>query len=457
MIKIDLENKEGKQGISYNKFLKYSFYFVLFILGIIIVFRILALFVAIDLTLFWPLGVFSLVYPGIIEVLITIAIFFSFLLFIIFYFKKKLKIIYIIFISLILIISANLIHGIFIGLENPINGLLSSTKQFYDDAINIINPFKFITEFEKLQPYLGTHAKTHPPGATLLFYLLYKIFYYPALISLVICSFSTIFSGFFFYKFLKSKISEEISRYIIVIFFLIPAIQIYYLANLYAIVTTLFLGVLYFYFHPNIKISIIGSVICVFFAASITFMFVFIIALLFSYEIIKNRYFKSLKKIFLIVVILLILFIAVLLISGFNYVNSFLIASKLENPGGFMFISNPIEYIFTRIEDILEIIIFFGPFLSVLLILGIKDSKKNNYEFYLLTTLGLLVMLILFLIGAYKTGETARGCLFLYPFLLIPIAFYLDKYQFTQIEKKILFILVFGQSLFMELLGFYFW
>ena len=201
MIKIDLKIKEGIQGISYNKLLIYSFYFIVFILGIIIVFRILALFVAIEISFFWPLGEFTLVKPGVIEIFITVAIFFSFLLFIIFYFKKDLKIIYIIFISLILIISTNLIHGIFIGLENPIKGLVFPSKQYYDDAINIINPFKFITEFEKLQPYLGNHAQTHPPGAVLLFYLLYKIFYYPALISLVISSFSTIFSGFFYINF----------------------------------------------------------------------------------------------------------------------------------------------------------------------------------------------------------------------------------------------------------------
>ncbi|MHA1250168.1 MAG: hypothetical protein ACTSRP_09290 [Candidatus Helarchaeota archaeon] len=371
--------------------------------------------------------------------------------------KKDLKFIYITFISLILIISTNLIHGVFIGLENPINGDLSITKQFYDDAINIINPLKFISEFEKLQPYLGTHTKTHPPGAVLLFYLLYKAFYYPALISLIICSFSTIFSGIFFYKFLKLKIDKNKLQYIIFFYFLIPAVQIYYLANLYAIVTTLFLGILYFYFHPNIKISIIGTIIFVLIVASITFMFIFIIILLFSYELFKNRNFKSFKKILLIMFILFILNFLILLTFNFNYINSFLIASKLENPYGFLLFSNPIEYLFTRAEDVLEIIIFFGPFLFIFLIYGIKDIKKNYYDSYLLTILGIIIILILFLIGVYRTGETARGCLFIYPILFIPIAFYLSKCSLTRFEKQYLTILIFGQTLIMQLFGFYFW
>jgi hypothetical protein len=60
----------------------------------------------------------------------------------------------------------------------------------------------------------------------------------------------------------------------------------------------------------------------------------------------------------------------------------------------------------------------------------------------------------LFLTGAYRTGETARACLFIYPFLLLPIlaAEYPERQRWRWI-----FAAVFGQTLLMQLFGRYFW
>jgi hypothetical protein len=154
----------------------------------------------------------------------------------------------------------------------------------------------------------------------------------------------------------------------------------------------------------------------------------------------------------------------VLLITlGFNYINSFLYASVAENPNGFMLLSSPIEYFTTRIQNILDIVIFFGPVLSVLAYRGIMmlreeatespgSSKKYNLVLAALIALGLL-----FLTGAPKKGETARICMFILPFLLIPVLTYIQKTDMSRRDRIILLLLVFGQAVLLQLIGYWVW
>jgi hypothetical protein len=61
------------------------------------------------------------------------------------------------------------------------------------------------------------------------------------------------------------------------------------------------------------------------------------------------------------------------------------------------------------------------------------------------------------LMGVYRTGETARAALFIYPFLFIPIVIYLKSQSLSQHERDLLASLVFGQTMIMQLIGNYFW
>lgn len=430
----------------------FIFFGVLHIISIL--FRTFSLILQYPLPSLWPAHIYYFIIPNIIEIIISISILFLFIFFIILFFKKQFKLIHIILIGTILIISTNLIHGWSIGLETPIS---SSGIQFFHDAIKIEDPFLFLRNFEENQTDLLVHSKTHPPGAILIFFLLYKIFVYPTLISLVICILSAFSSAYFLFRILQREIDNENSLYITFLFLLIPAVQIYYVANLYAIVCSLFLGVLYFYMHPKTHISIIGTIFCLFLASFITFMFFFILAVIIAFEIINTRSIKKLKKLFVIFFGLILIYFLIFLIFRFNYINSFLIASNLENPDGFMLIVDPIDYFFTRFENILEIMIFFGPFLIYLFILSLRNRKTENSRLFLLTILAPIILLVFFLVGVYRTGETARACIYIYPFLLFPIATYLKEKDPTTLEKKKLLILVFNQALFMQLFYFYFW
>ena len=147
----------------------------------------------------------------------------------------------------------------------------------------------------------------------------------------------------------------------------------------------------------------------------------------------------------------------------FNYINSFLFAAESESGPGFMLLTNPVKYVITRIADILDILIFFGPIMTVLCYRGFKclkeESSMNDKSalIYILSLSAILSILIVFLTGAYDHGETARAAMYIYPFLLLPVAFYLKKENFSSIERNKLLILVFSQTLIMQLFGFYIW
>ena len=63
----------------------------------------------------------------------------------------------------------------------------------------------------------------------------------------------------------------------------------------------------------------------------------------------------------------------------------------------------------------------------------------------------------MFLAGTYETGETARGCLCIYTFLIFPVVFNLKSINISNIEKSKLIILVFGQAMIMQFFAFYVW
>src|SRR5699024_1162748 len=109
--------------------------------------------------------------------------------------------------------------------------------------------------------------------------------------------------------------------------------------------------------------------------------------------------------------------------------SSFAAASQQQNPGGFLLFAEPLRYLYTRIEDVAEIALFFTPYLGLLAIAGTRvlwqgarGRSTHDREPLVLFAAAVVSILGLFAGGVYHTGETARGVLFLYPFLLLPVA-----------------------------------
>ncbi|MEJ2278383.1 MAG: hypothetical protein P8Y70_11640 [Candidatus Lokiarchaeota archaeon] len=86
-------------------------------------------------------------------------------------------------------------------------------------------------------------------------------------------------------------------------------------------------------------------------------------------------------------------------------------------------------------------------------------SLKNNYtQLYHLVSAAILTLIIIFVLGVYDHGETARAAMFIYPFLLIPVAIYIKTYsgRILKSEIGILLLVVFSQAILMRLIGYYF-
>ncbi|MFW9997462.1 MAG: hypothetical protein ACFFD4_35790 [Candidatus Odinarchaeota archaeon] len=430
----------------------------------------------------WPLWV-ELSFPAITEILPAILVLSASLAFILHVMRKQrwnVRLFSLVAGGIALIIGTNLIHGWQAGIEAPIGGPL----EIFSDAIKIDNIISFISNYEYLQSSLSVHAQTQPPGAVTIIYLLYVVFGTPSLIAISLCIIASFLSAYFIYGIFTRFFDEDLSKYTVFLYLLLPAVQVYYLANIYAIVASLVLGVIHFYLHPDKKISIIGSLACFFLGTFISFLFIYTGLLLFLFEVLRvwyqrklhqtsikneggftwvNALMSSFQKLTIIATGLAVFYGLVFFISGFNYINAFLYASNLENPGGFMLLTNTLQYFITRIQNVLDILIFFGPILIVLCYRGLNILKEEAHvdtvasQKYLLVLSAIGALLLLFLTGTPKKGETARICLFILPFLLIPVTEYLEKEKPANMEKNILLLVVFGQAVVMQLIGTYVW
>jgi hypothetical protein len=322
--------------------------------------------------------------------------------------------------------------------------------EYYHDALDITDPSHFLADYERLQPDLRVHSKSHPPGAILALYGLSRVTPDPALIGMMIACISVALSAVWLYGILRAESGDHrLAGYSVFLFLVIPAVQIYFAACLDALICAALLGCLYFFAYSDWRLRGLGAAACLFAALFMSFGAAFIVPVLVGVEWCRNR---SVRRSALVVGLVAALFAALYAFTGFNYAHSFQIASALENPDGFRLWAEPLSYSFTRVEDVLEILLFFGPFMTLLLLRGLRLGGNLR-----LFSLGIGALLAMFLTGAFRTGETARACLFFYPYLLLPVVLYLGKINPSESQQRVLLALVFGQGIIMQLFGGYFW
>ncbi len=352
------------------------------------------------------------------------------------------------FAGVIAIFLSNFIQGIQGGFVYPVSG---GEIQYYHDAVKIGNALDFINKYNTLQPYLFVHSSTHPPGAVLIFYLLDSIFPNQIFISLVLMV-TSLLSIFYIYKLSLLYFSKEIASFTALIFVFLPAVQIYYLSCLDSLISLAFLGLIYHYLvlEKNQKLpEWVKFGFFLFFSFSLTYLAIFPLSLIIL-NLIRN---KNTNMIIVIIGILSIFFASNLLL-GYNYIMGFKLASYLENPHGFRLFSDPASYLATRFEDVAEILLFFGPISIVMAYRGLK-GKQN--ELIKLSIVAIVLLIIFFIGGVARTGETARCCLFIYPFLLFLVANYINSSAFNLNDKRKFLTVLWLQSIVMQIVGFYSW
>lgn len=360
---------------------------------------------------------------------------------------------------ILLIIFGNLAQGSIH--QTFLRSFLDTDFQYFHDVVKIKNGYTFISSYNEIQDTLTMHAKTHPPFAVWIQYIIYKIFNESVLglaigmSILSLCSFFPLVKIIDFFKIENSK-----RNILLLIFALIPAVNIYSIVSIDAVF--LFFSLIFLYgmliISRSNSINIKGILLAFIgfsLANSISFsgtFFACVAAILSIYQLIieKNKY--TIIN-FIIVGILFLFYILLLqLILDYNHIEAFFNASKLENPNGFRGFHQPIVYLFTRLENISEILLFlsFG-FFAYLFTPKVFNLKKNEINFYL-PIIAFLSLMLMFLTGAYGTGETARACLYLYPYILL----LLINVKEVNVLKNIAYIALL-QTFVMQLIGDYFW
>jgi hypothetical protein len=378
----------------------------------------------------------------------------------------------------VLLVLTNLLQGEFRGLVTP----LVQRGSYYRAAVRITDPLAFVRTYDEQQLTLPLHASTHPPGSVLTTYLFEQVLGSPTRVTVAstkhvavaIAVVSLVISGYLLYRLLGAYFEPDLAQYVTFLFVLLPAIQIYSLASLDAIILALFVGTVYCFTRESRVVAGVGTFCCLALAAWHTFMAVFLLPVLGGLALYRRDRFGLFAY---QLAGLVVCYFATDLLLGYDYIDSFLLASKqqtvaatlhftptaqqvrtatLENTSGFLLLAEPAKYVFTRIEDIAEIALFFTPYLCVLCVRGVSALRARR-EAFVLSMCGILSLLGMFAAGVYHTGETARGAMYIYPFLLLSVAAVLHSVEPTRRDKWVLAALVFGQTLLMQILGYYRW
>ena len=371
---------------------------------------------------------------------------------------RKLNLLQLILSYFIIIFIANFSQGSFYdGFLKP---FLATDFQYYHDAILIENGETFIREFNEQQTHLKMHTKTHPPFITWLHYFVLKISgNSPAILALVfsIIGVSAVFPLIGILK--NLHVFREKLNLLVLIFAFIPAVNIYSIVSVDGIFLTFSLIFLYgiLKIYTSAKLDLFG-LWCMFLGLLLTnltsFGGTFLLAFMFLlsfHQIYKKRDFTLLKANILALSGIVLVLISFYYLLDYNHIQAFLTASHLENPDGFRGFHQPWIYFFTRVECVSEILLFlsFGFFAYLLHPKFWQEIKIK--DLLPISLAAFTALLMMFVTGAYGTGEAARACVFIYPFFLLLLV----RQQNLQILTNIAFIALF-QSFGMQLIGDYF-
>lgn len=363
--------------------------------------------------------------------------------------------------GLALIILGNLGQG---GLDAGfLKPFYDTGIQYYHDAVKITDWQSWLGGFNSIQPELQDHSRTHPPFAILIHYFAL------ALSGGSITALSSVFVLFSFFTIplvwliFRELGTEKVERNLLsLLFSLIPAVNIYAAVGLDGVImtaSTVFLLGLVIVFNRE-KAGVAGILLCIagfVMTNMLSFGGVFLTAaglLLGTWEFLLKKKINILGVTILSGIFFLIIIIFLKKYYAYDHILSFITASHLENPEGFRALAHPWEYVMTRIEDVCEIALFFS--IGCLAVFFDRSKIKSFFRSFkkneiLLMFSGVLVLLMMFASGAFRTGETARACLFIYPYL------FLGLMRMEERRLRDLVYLAGIQTAAMQLFGGYFW
>lgn len=339
--------------------------------------------------------------------------------------------------GLTLIVLGNLIQGGFrAGMVLPLAGKTGS--HYISASRRITDVVSWLWSFNGIQHALFRQPKTHPPFATLLFHLLRT----PAVIAIAFTLLASLSIPLVGRAMRAAGASASRAGECALLFALIPAINIYGGASLDGVVlaaSSLFLLGLTVLCHrdavswPATAMLAAGLIV----ANALTFGGLFLVAVGVVFAV-RHRTVRT--AMLVSAAVALAAYMVLRLGFGYDHVEAFITATRAENPSGFQALAHPLHYFLTRLENVGNIAVFLSvPVLAVLL------RRRPDP----MTLTAAAVLSLMFLAGAYRTGETARACLFVYPFLMLGLK------DLPAIHMRWLTLAAAIQTLAMQVLGAY--
>ncbi len=373
-----------------------------------------------------------------------------------FQYSEKLNVYLLFLISIALVVLGNLSQGDFdTAFLQP---FYLKGRQYYADAINITDGSIWLRDFSKNLEHFQMHTKTHPPFVTLLHFWILNISNIETL-AIVFFAIGCLSFPIFYQILVYLGFEEKRRKWLLVLFAVIPSVNVYLLVSIDALVLTstmIFLLGFTRIFNQN-KIDAVSFLLIslgLILTNLITFSGLFLFAFLgcFSFYFLLKAKWNFVWLSLMTTVVFVLSFIIIFAATGYNHLDTFLQASHSENPDGFRLLHQPFVYLMTRLEDIGEIFLFlsFG-FLAVFF------SKKSGTEVFENRNINILffsaisALSAMLLTGAYGTGETARACLYLVPYFLILLK------DINSDQFKILFYLCIFQTFGMQMIGNFYW
>jgi hypothetical protein len=404
-----------------------------------------------------PLFPISVIYPN--QFLWSGFVFaFLFLLSGIFAFRysEKLNVYLLFVVAVVLVVLGNLSQGDFdTAFLQP---FYLKGRQYYADAINITDGSIWLRDFTKNIEHFQLHTKTHPPFVTLLHFWILNVSNIETL-AIIFFAIGCLSFPVFYQILVYLGFEEKRRKWMLLLFAVIPSVNIYLLVSIDSLVLTATLIFLLGFariFNQN-KIDAVAFLLIslgLILTNLITFSGLFLFAFLgcFSFYFVLKGKWNFVWLSLMTAIVFVMIFVMIYSMTGYDHLNTFLQASHSENPDGFRLLHQPFVYLMTRLEDIGEIFLFlsFG-FLAVFFSkkngVEVFENQKNNILFFSAVS-ALSAML---LTGAYGTGETARACLFLVPYFLILLK------DINSDQFRILFYLCLFQTFGMQMIGNFYW
>ena len=410
-----------------------------------------------DTSVFFPISVFNLEFHA---AGLKFGLLFGLGLLLSLKFASRFKLVHLWIIGLFFIVLGNLTQGsIDDGFLKP---FYEGKIQYYHDAIKIVDWRQWLASFTEIQESLHTHAQTHPPFAVLLHYAFLRAGSGKLGIIAIAFSFLSSLSIVLMWLILKAiEIPIRQRNMLTILFSVIPAFNIYSCISLDGIILTSSLLFLYgltqiMKYGLNTQ-GVLAFLVGFVFTNALSFggIFLILVAL-----ILGVREYLKIKKYNILLLLLIAILLGIILNElsgaylGYSHFLAFRQASRFENPDGFQAFVAPVNYLFTRIENIAEIALFLSIGCLAVLFTP-KRMKLSNFRFIndwnALALSGVFTLLLMFLTGAFRTGETARASLFIYPYLLL----FFRNINFSLLSR--ITILAGMQTIVMQLFGNYFW